>query len=87
MTYRVFNRKCWRPDSSYPDGYAPNPVPMDECRTIKRFDDIEDAREYCEEHNEKWRKHAERVRLGTASDTQRRTYYTAPRYEFTEIRR
>jgi hypothetical protein len=85
MNYRVFNRVCWRPDPSYPDGYAPNPVPMDECRTIDEFETTAECVEFCDERNEKWRKHTARVRTGTATATQRRTYYTAPRYEFTAL--
>ena len=82
--FRCFKRATWRRNDSWPDGYEPNPVPMDECRTLARFDNRDDARDWCEERNEVWRKHADRVRNGTASETQRRVYYQSARYEFTE---
>lgn len=83
--FRVFKRDTWRANSSWPDGFEPNAVPMDECRTIEECDTRDEAVEYCDERNHKWRKHSDRVRNGTASETQRRTYYTSPRYEFTEV--
>jgi hypothetical protein len=58
---------------------------MDECRTLAEFDDRDEAIEYCGERNHKWKKHIERVRLGTASPTQIRTYFASDRYEFTEV--
>lgn len=83
--FRVFKRDVWKPNASWPDGFEPNAVPMDSCRTLAEFDDRDEAIEFCDERNEKWRKHSDRVRNKTASPTQRNTYYTAPRYEFTEV--
>lgn len=48
---RVFSRKCWTPDSSYPGGYAP----CGSCRktTIRVVATEDQAREICKPHNDK----------------------------------
>ena len=86
MTYRVFSRDTWRANPSWPNGYEPNAVPMDTCRTLAEFDTTAEAIEYCDEHNDKWRKHSDHITYKTASPTQIKTYYTASRYEWTERR-
>ncbi len=85
MSFRVFSRRTWRANSSWPEGYEPNAVPMDECRTIQSFNTRQDAVDYCEDKNHKWRKHSDRVRFKTASEAQRRMFYISPRYEWTEV--
>lgn len=82
MTYRVFNRNVWRSNPSWPDGFEPNAVSMDDCRTIQTFDDRQDAIDYCEERNAKWRRASDRMAF---SSNAKRIYYTASRYEFTEV--
>ena len=85
MTFRVFSRATWKPNPSWPNGYEPNAVPMDTCRTLAEFDEREDAIEYCDERNHVWRKHSDRIRFKTATKTQARVYFTSNRYEFTEV--
>ena len=50
--YRVFKRVNWKKNPSWPGGLEPNAVSMDRCRTIGEFDTIEEAREFCAEHND-----------------------------------
>lgn len=83
--YRTFSRVVWRANKSWPDGFEPNAVPMDSCRTLAEFDSRDEAIEFCEERNEKWREYKRKIDAGYATDKQRELYYTAPRYEFTEI--
>lgn len=84
MSFRCFTRQTWRANASWPEGYEPNAVPMDTCRTVARFDDRAEAVEFCDDKNHTWRKHSDRVRFKTASENQRRIYYTAARYEWTQ---
>lgn len=81
--YRVFKRQCWIADSRYPDGYAPLVIPMEQCRTIHKCATETEARNICSAANRKWRKHTDRINNGTASTTQRKTYYLSDRYEYT----
>ena len=78
MTYRVFSRDTWRRNPSWPNGFEPNAVPMDDCRTLERFDTRQEAIDYCEERNHKWRKHSGKAVMPEQ-------YYTARRYEWTEV--
>lgn len=83
--YKVFKRQVWIKDPSYPDGYAPLAISMDDCRTIHKAPTETEAQNICNAANRKWRKHHDRVWNGTASATQRKTYYETDRYEYTEI--
>lgn len=52
MSFRCFERVAWRKNSSWPHGYEPQAVPMDECETVAEFDSREEAVEFCTEHND-----------------------------------
>ena len=83
--YRIFTRKTWKANPSWPNGYEPNAVPMDSCKTIQETSTRDAAVAICDELNHKWRKHSDRIRFKTATETKKRTYYTASRYEWTEV--
>ncbi len=85
MSYRIFSRAVWKQNPSWPDGYEPLAVPMDRCRTLEVADTRHEARTICRDRNERWARYQEKVREGTATPTQIRTFYEAPRYEFTEV--
>jgi hypothetical protein len=52
MSYRIFKRVVWKANPHWPDGYEPQAVPMDECPTIEEVDTIDEAIDYCTEHND-----------------------------------
>jgi hypothetical protein len=52
MSYRIFRRKTWKRNPSWPDGYEPMAVPMDSCRTIATVETRDEAIEYCTERND-----------------------------------
>ena len=83
--YKVFKRQVWIKDDRYPDGYGPLAISMDDCRTLHKTETEDEARNICGAANRKWRKYIDKVIDGTASATQRKTYYEADRYEYTEI--
>lgn len=83
--YKVFKRQVWVKNPSWPEGYEPLAISMDDCNTIHRAKTEEEARNICNAANRKWRKHWDKIHAGTASATQRKTYYEADRYEYTEI--
>jgi len=82
---RIFKRKVWSPDPSYPGGFAPHAVPADRCKTIVTVDSEIEAIEYCTKRNQKWLKHADKVWAETATPFQAQTYHNADRYEFTRV--
>jgi hypothetical protein len=83
--FKVFQRLVWIKDPSYPDGYSPLAISVDDCRTIYKADTEDEARNICKAGNRKWYKHLQSVYDGSASAKQREVYYTTPRYEYTEV--
>jgi hypothetical protein len=81
-TFRCFCRPVWVADATWPDGYKPLAVPSDTCSTRHTATTRQEAIAWCEERNDKWRKHWQSVHLGTASPTAKRIYYTSNRYEW-----
>ena len=82
--FRVFCRPVWQKNPDWPEGYEPYTRSMDNCQTLQRFDNRNEAMDYCHLKNAKWRKHSAKVRNNNASPNQRRVYYEASRYEWTE---
>jgi hypothetical protein len=85
MSFRIFKRATWQRAASWPNGFEPLATPMDTCRTLCVCYSREEAVEFCDDHNEKWRKHSDRITYKTATPKQIETYYTSPRYEWTEV--
>ena len=52
MSYRIFQRTVWKRNPSWPNGYEPQAVPMDSCRTIATLDTRQEAVDYCTERND-----------------------------------
>lgn len=54
MSYRCFKRVVWQKARTpgWPDDLEPLAVSMDDCRTLHECDTIEEAREWCAEHND-----------------------------------
>jgi len=82
MSYRVFKRQVWQPNPDWPNGFEPLAAPPG--NTLAVCHSREEAIEFCEDRNYKWRRYSDRVREGLATDTQANTYFTADRYEWTE---
>lgn len=59
MSFRIFERTAWRANPSWPDGYEPNAVPMDECPTVAEAETRAEAVEICTEHNDAREHHFE----------------------------
>jgi hypothetical protein len=82
---KIFKRKCWTPDASYPNGFAPHAVSMDSCKTIKTVETELEAIDYCGERNSKWLRLVDKVWAERATPFQVKTYHNADRYEFTKV--
>lgn len=81
--FRVFARPAWKKNPDWPWGYEPSSTPQDQCRTVARFDDLEEVRDYCRSKNRKWKQHYDRG-IDNLTDDKRRVYFEAQRYEFTD---
>ena len=75
MSYRVFKRQVWKSNPSWPHGFEPLATCMDDCRTLATCYSSQEAIEFCDERNDVWRE----------ADDNSRKYYTADRYEWTEV--
>lgn len=52
MSFRIFKRNAWRANPSWPNGYEPNAVSMDDCPTVEEVETRAEAVEICTEHND-----------------------------------
>lgn len=89
MSFRCFKRVTWQHARStgWPDDLEPLATPMDTCRTLAEFDTVEEAREWCAEHNQQRPYSGKLVDGSPAAHTlkQRQTAALAAYAEFTEI--
>jgi len=95
--YKCFKRKVWQKNPDWPQGYEPFAHSVVKCRTLASFETWEEARDWCQERNAKWRQYHDRVTFESfkydpdlQQDPQRlnprqlKIYFEAPRYEWTE---
>jgi len=77
--YRVFRRRVWKPNLSWPDGYEPRAVSIFKCPVLCRFETRQEAIDYCDERNAIWRD----ADLSKSNEVP--IFYRSYRYEFVEV--